>query len=752
MEKKIEKFDLEAAFKALDEIEVPESKSTDRNGAALLEAMKHGPKTDILVEDYYDVNDQADMVEAKDEREDEIAKAKLAKIEKIVDLDADSPEDLQPSYIGKTIIQCPQCMTLFYKDPADIVASEDDPTVVNVAEVCQHCGNDAGYTVIGKVGEAEPEEAENFEGGEEAPAEENPDELNLDFEEPEAEEKPAEENAEEEPELTPVETEEETEEKKESLTSHIADTLLEDFDDIGAEEEIPAEEVTAEPMPVEEVAAVVEETAEEIKEVVEATEEQAEAIDEVVEEKKEEICPECVEESSEEEAVEEPVEESLTEETKVETEKCEDGECCKKTEVFTELPDFNVEVEQKGEKVEVEVTPKEEKVEESLTEDVDPKELTKKLTDWNNYIEYLQNKIKFEEDALNKAGDNEFVKAAIQRRIDALKADLDEALPEKVKAETAITELPTPEEAGADKKESLKESVEDELNKFIAGLDEGIKEEICPVCGDDVKEPCEDCKKELDESPEIEAKVDEFEAEVNESCKKCNEDLPAEVEVAGEEAVDKLKNLNKQAEEEIAAEEAPVEEALDKPDEIKVPEATNAEFGKMINSDVFKRFGEELEEDLPSEVEAAGEEAIAKLNALNAEAEEEIADEEVTVANEFEDIHEESVNESITNFLNKVYENVDSFNLTECQMNGDNLILEGIINFKSGVQNNTTFNLTKTKVEGCNTIFEGYNETFGKDSKFTLTAINEAAGKILVTESLNYSYKIGETLVEGLVK
>ena len=60
---------------------------------------------------------------AQEEREAEVAKAKLARIEKIVDLDADSEEDLLPSYVGKVIIQCPQCMTLFYKNQEDIEAA-----------------------------------------------------------------------------------------------------------------------------------------------------------------------------------------------------------------------------------------------------------------------------------------------------------------------------------------------------------------------------------------------------------------------------------------------------------------------------------------------------------------------------------------------------------------------------------------------------------------------------------------------------
>jgi hypothetical protein len=162
MKEPITKFDLEAAFKALDEIESPKAGKVKANKPALTEIFSRKSKFDALMEEYYDINDMSDLDDAKEAREAEVAQAKLARIEKIVDLDAESPEDLLPSYVGKFIIQCPQCMTLFYKDPEDVEASEEDPNTVNVSEVCQHCGNEAGYTLIGKVGEATQEEMSDF--------------------------------------------------------------------------------------------------------------------------------------------------------------------------------------------------------------------------------------------------------------------------------------------------------------------------------------------------------------------------------------------------------------------------------------------------------------------------------------------------------------------------------------------------------------------------------------------------------------
>ena len=121
MKESVTKFDFEAAFKALDEIDTPKSKKgIQANRPALTEIFSRKSKFDTLFEEYYDVGNTQELGDAQEAREAEIAKAKLERIEKIVDLDAKSPEDLLTSYVGKYIIQCPQCMTLFYKNPEDV--------------------------------------------------------------------------------------------------------------------------------------------------------------------------------------------------------------------------------------------------------------------------------------------------------------------------------------------------------------------------------------------------------------------------------------------------------------------------------------------------------------------------------------------------------------------------------------------------------------------------------------------------------
>lgn len=228
----VQKFDLEAAFKALNEVEVPVVKGIRPNREDLQERFTRKLVTDVLVEDYYDVGDSEELGQAQEEREAEIAKAKLARIEKIVDLEAETEEDLLPSYVGKLIIQCPQCMTLFYKSEEDIERSEENPDVVNLNEPCQHCGNSSGYTLIGKVDTVGEEEASQYDAED---FEEN--ELDLDFDEEEATEEPEESTDEgateeetdgvEDVELEPMEDEEAEEEVQESLREEV-DKDLED--------------------------------------------------------------------------------------------------------------------------------------------------------------------------------------------------------------------------------------------------------------------------------------------------------------------------------------------------------------------------------------------------------------------------------------------------------------------------------------------------------------------------------------------
>lgn len=354
MKESVTKFDFESAFKALDEIDIPVAdKGIKANRPALTEIFSRKSKFDSLFEEYYDIGSTEGLDDAKAAREAEVAKAKLDRIEKIVDLDADSPEDLLTSYVGKYIMQCPQCMTLFYKDKEDVVESEDDPSTVNVNEICQHCGNESGYTLVGKVGEAEAPA--------EVPMEEPAEELDLDI--------PDTEDSSEE---VPVE-----------------DDMEIDLDAVNLEDE-----------PVEE---------------------------------------------------EEKTEEAFTVHT---------GE--------------------------------------TLVEEVqEDKDIKDKLDAHNEYIEYLMSVKTQEEEALEKAT-NEQVKAAIQRRIDALTADIDAALPDEVKNELVAEEAPIEEVEEATTEEAPAEA-----------------EEITIETEETAEEVTESLTEALHEETDLEVSADEFEELIN---------------------------------------------------------------------------------------------------------------------------------------------------------------------------------------------------------------------------------------------
>ena len=465
----VNKFDLEAAFKALEEIEIPVVKGIKPHRENLQEKFTKKLTSEILVEDYYDVNDTAELEKAQEEREAEIAKAKLARIEKIVDLDAESEEDLLPSYVGKVIIQCPQCMTLFYKNQEDIEKSEENPEVVNINEVCQHCGNSSGYTLIGKVDTVGEEEAENYdvEDFDES-------ELNLDF--PEGTE-------EVDPEGTGEGAEEDTEESNEDDLD-----LNLDIEETEGEEETPEEESDEEEVKESLREAANEDEIEEVEDEefddseLAMSDEEVEKVNEPVEENE----PNGEEESEEEillnvEGVKdiaaeagEAVVEVAKENPEVEAEEIK--------EITDEVVDTAVSemevVEEESEEVEDEVS-EEEVVEESLTEAVDA-ELDAKLKAHNEYIEYLKEEIEKAEKALEVAK-NDFVKKSIQSKLDALKADLEAALPEGLKAEvTASDDLPTPEESGLEDAAENKEEEPKEETK--ESLNESLTEDVKIIC------------------------------------------------------------------------------------------------------------------------------------------------------------------------------------------------------------------------------------------------------------------------------
>lgn len=698
MKERVTKFDLENAFKALDEIAIPEVGKVRPNRPNLKESVKRVDRTSMLVEDYYDLYNREEVNELKEDREAEIASAKLAKIEKIVDLDAESPEDLQPTYVGKTIIQCPQCLTLFYKDPADIVASEENPEMVNVEEVCQHCGNDSGYTVIGKVAEEEvpvdelPQEAipeeneveeteEDIPMAEEEPAEESTD-SDLDLEaapdesveevEEEQEEEEVQESVEEE---KPGEREELNESKDKELDKKLA--LHNEYIDY-LQKMIEQEEEALKNTENEEVKAAIQRRLDGFKEDLQA------ALPEAV---KAEVASDNLPSADEV-----PMEDVKEEEKKESLEKTVDDD----------LKDVRVDVA-KGEV---------KKLEKNLTE----AKTNKVYNTYTNIVwDLVGGRVEKDEKGRNiysqgcgytvydtgvdkddnitvyaktKEGLNNAIEVAKKYNHEYL-GPMDAGYKRPGHYMIAIIVKPEDYEDGAFE-ESLKAgSLQEALHKFpeigVDELDNFFK--VCEKIGIKTMADLQRFKQEY--------------------CPNC-EDL--------------LKALNDYAINELGI-DFKIKEGIKKPLK-EEDDLSDAEFAQLLNSDEFKTPISETE-----------------VEAYLDESKEEVKFDEI------EDFQEQLFNEHVTKYLNEVYSNVEGFETTNCTLDENKFIVEGNIKFKSGKTKKMSFDF-KAANKG---LLEGYSKNIPVESKFTLK-YNINKDKALVTESLAYKYKINGTEVSGETK
>ena len=697
MKERVTKFDLENAFKALDEIAIPKVGKVRPNRPNLKESVKRVDRTSMLVEDYYDLYNREDVNELKEDREAEIASAKLAKIEKIVDLDAESPEDLQPTYVGKTIIQCPQCLTLFYKDPADIVVSEENPDMVNVDEVCQHCGNDSGYTVIGKVAEEEipanelPPEAipEENEAGEteedipmtdEEPAEESTD-ADLDLEAaPDESVEGAEEHEDEEEEVQESVEEEKSEEREELNESKDKEldkklALHNEYIDY-LQKMIEQEEEALKNTENEEVKAAIQRRLDGFKEDLQAALPEA-VKDEVASDSlpsADEVPMEDVKEEEKKESLEKTVDDDLkdvrVDAAKGEVKKLEENLNEAKTKkVYNTYT--NIMWDLVGGRVE-----KDEKGRNTYSQGCGYTEYDTGIDKDDNITVYAKTK-----EGLNNA--IEVAKKYNHEYLGPMEA--------KKPGYYMITIIIKPEdyEDGAFE-ESLKAgSLQEALHKFPEiGVDE----------------------------------IDNFFKVCDKIGIKTMADLQRFKQEHCANGEDLLKALNDYAINELGL-DFKVEEEAKKPLK-EEDDLSDAEFAQLLNSDEFKTPISETE-----------------VEAYLDESKEEVKFDEI------EDFQEQLFNEHVTKYLNEVYSNVESFETTNCTLDENKFIVEGNIKFKSGKTKKMSFDF-KAANKG---LLEGYSKNIPVESKFTLK-YNINKDKALVTESLAYKYKINGTEVSGETK
>ena len=106
-----------------------------------------------------------------------------------------------------------------------------------------------------------------------------------------------------------------------------------------------------------------------------------------------------------------------------------------------------------------------------------------------------------------------------------------------------------------------------------------------------------------------------------------------------------------------------------------------------------------------------------------------------------DEIDENLFDNLINKYCTRVYENVKDYKTTAGYTQGENLVLEGLLSFKSGKTANTKFIFEKKMVKDNQVKYVGLNESFSKSKKaFTLNC--KVDNKKIISESLTYNYKV----------
>ena len=856
MKELLNQFDLDNAFKALDEMEYPTVKGGIRpNRMDLHEHFSRKPKTDLLIEEYYNVSSDADLMDAQEQRNDEIAQAKLDRIEKIVDLDADSEEDLQAAYVGKYVIQCPQCMTLFYKKPEDVTTSEEDPSLANVGELCPNCSNDSGFTVVGKIEDATPEAAPveeapteeggleemPTEGGEEAPVEGEEDldldldlgDLDLDIEETE-EQEPTEESLNLSKALKDAskKTELDTENHSENLTLNesaenekITTYFLDCSGSWGAKDWVQeSEEIKNATGPV---------NIYYFSDHIYTNPYQAKAgsasfaypeIIKYAQEHPDEHCIVKTDDDYKGNAL------YLGYDPK-ELETTSNIELRLDNNSYPKFESVNLSKAQKAASKNTELDTENHSENLSLNESADVKA---ELKDYNEYIEYLQKQIAADEEELKKAN-NDFVKDSIQRRLDGYRADLDVAMPQILKdavdeqnvadeeVDAALADLDIDADVSTDAAtlqdesntgEQEEASAEEEEVEVKEALNEGCEGKDCkedvnilsgnsssidlgdagaaigaalPLLADDEGEKQAHAESNAEMDAEMlneaamtwEEKVEEADRLLYELCTGidllddpddgdgywysddawCNRNLyyrgnfPKKVVDYLEKNIPLYNSKLQGIDFYYTSDEVP-------DDEYDEDDNAPAEVGYTLTDSGTTNEGCEGKDydKALTEAESAEDAALDRLydskefrtpvpqSVIDNFFNEDISD--TVQIKDIEELDDDTLTETVNKYLKEVYENVDNFKLTNCQVNESTgqLFVEGDIKFKSGKTKPTAF-----AFNSCGQRFlEGYNFDLCETKAFKLYGKME--DKKFITEGLGYRYHIYDDLVKGIAR
>lgn len=133
----------------------------------------------------------------------------------------------------------------------------------------------------------------------------------------------------------------------------------------------------------------------------------------------------------------------------------------------------------------------------------------------------------------------------------------------------------------------------------------------------------------------------------------------------------------------------------------------------------------EVEEDIPTE---------------EVKTQEEVVEEPEEIDVDLDEIDEEGMDDLGESYLKSVYENVNGFKTSKAVLQGNKMILEGVISFTSGNKAKTKFIFeSKEATKRGKLKFLGENKNISKNKK-AFTLIGSLNNKKLMLESLNYNY------------
>lgn len=266
------------------------------------------------------------------------------------------------------------------------------------------------------------------------------------------------------------------------------------------------------------------------------------------------------------------------------------------------------------------------------------------------------------------------------------------------------------------------------------GCEDKVDESLWEALKDDLKEGCDSDK--MDEACEKEALEEACEDKIDEGCNKVDEACDSEkldeaIEDMSVSTEDETMVMTTKEDGGVVIETTPKEEEVE------------AEFS---DEEMIVPVGDENQEIIDVAVDAndmEDEEDFTEVKEKSEESEDEFG------FDDFDEFDEESFDNLGESYLRNCYENVNSFKTSAASIDGNKLMVEGMITFDSGNSKKTNFVFEAVKSDNGNYKFEGYNEQISRGKK-TFKLSGKLEEKKFVCESLNYNYRSKNELNESI--